>query len=167
MKFLSAILSKVFGQSAPKEPVAQVPEPVSSPAFEAAQAAARAAQAVAAATPAPVEPAPAPAEPPALESCDRTNSTLEACAPEPVDVEAVMAELAARNAEKLDWKRSIVDLMKLVGLDSSLTARRELADELGFTGDKSDSASMNIWLHKQVLKRIAENGGKVPASLLD
>jgi hypothetical protein len=57
--------------------------------------------------------------------------------------------------------------MKLVGMDSSLSARKELADELGYTGDKSDSAAMNIWLHKQVLKKLAENGGKIPADLLD
>jgi hypothetical protein len=75
--------------------------------------------------------------------------------------------LAANNPEKLDWKRSIVDLMKLVGMDSSLAARKELATELGYTGNESDSAKMNIWLHKQVLKKLAENGGKVPQELLD
>ena len=84
-----------------------------------------------------------------------------------VDIAAVMEGLAARNSEKLDWKRSIVDLMKLVGMDSSLAARKELATELGYTGDQSDSAQMNIWLHKQVLKKLAENGGKVPQELLD
>lgn len=84
-----------------------------------------------------------------------------------VDVAAVLGALAAKNPEKLDWKKSIVDLMKLVGMDSSLSARKQLATELGYTGDQSDSASMNIWLHKQVLKKIAENGGKVPAELLD
>ncbi len=84
-----------------------------------------------------------------------------------VDISAVLDGFAAKNAEKLDWKRSIVDLMKLVGMDSSLSARKELAKELHFTGDTSDSATMNIWLHKAVLKRLAENGGKVPADLLD
>ncbi|MDO9474262.1 MAG: DUF3597 domain-containing protein [Caulobacter sp.] len=88
-------------------------------------------------------------------------------APEPVDVEAVLEELAAENPQKLNWRTSIVDLMKLVGMESSLAERKELADELGYTGDKSDSATMNIWLHKEVLKKLAENGGKVPASLLD
>ncbi len=87
--------------------------------------------------------------------------------PEPVDVEAVLEEMAAENPQKLNWRTSIVDLMKLVGMESSLAERKELADELGYTGDKSDSATMNIWLHKQVLKKLAENGGKVPASLLD
>ncbi len=83
-----------------------------------------------------------------------------------VDVEAILTKLAASNKEKLDWQKSIVDLMKLLNLDSSLTARKELADELHFTGDKNDSATMNIWLHKQVMQKLAENGGKVPDSLL-
>jgi len=87
--------------------------------------------------------------------------------PEPVDVEAVLNELAAANPQKLNWRTSIVDLMKLVGLESSLAERKELADELGYTGDKSDTATMNIWLHKQVLAKLAANGGKVPADLLD
>ena len=75
--------------------------------------------------------------------------------------------MAAKNSEKLDWKHSIVDLMKLVGMDSSLAARKELATDLHYTGDMSDSASMNMWLHKEVLRKLAENGGKVPAELLN
>lgn len=82
-----------------------------------------------------------------------------------VDVEAVLTKLAAASKEKLDWRRSIVDLMKLLKLDSSFTARKELAKELGYTGDTNDSASMNIWLHKQVMAKLAANGGKVPADL--
>jgi hypothetical protein len=82
-----------------------------------------------------------------------------------VDVEAVMTKLAAESKEKLDWRKSIVDLMKLLKLDSSLTARKELAQELKYSGDMNDSASMNIWLHKQVMQKLAENGGKVPESL--
>ena len=82
-----------------------------------------------------------------------------------VDVEAVLTKLAAENKEKLDWRKSIVDLMKLLNLDSSLGARKELAKELGYTGDMNDSASMNIWLHKQVMQKLAANGGKVPADL--
>jgi hypothetical protein len=74
--------------------------------------------------------------------------------------------LAAKNPEKLDWKRSIVDLMKLVGMDSSFAARKQLATELHYTGDPNDSASMNIWLHKEVLLKLSENGGKVPQELL-
>ncbi len=84
-----------------------------------------------------------------------------------VDVNAVLNEMAAKNSEHLDWKKSIVDLMKLVGMDSSLSNRKELATELGYTGDKDDSATMNVWLHKAVLKKLAENGGKVPQNLLD
>lgn len=84
-----------------------------------------------------------------------------------VDVNAVLNDLASKNSEELDWKKSIVDLMKLVGMDSSLAARKELASELGYNGDKNDSATMNVWLHKQVLKKLAENGGKVPQNLLD
>ena len=107
----------------------------------------------------PAEAAPAPtAAPVAVEA---------APAPEPVDVEAVLEELAAANPQKLNWRTSIVDLMKLVGMENSLAERKELADELGYTGDKSDSAAMNIWLHKQVLAKLAANGGKVPADLLD
>jgi hypothetical protein len=83
-----------------------------------------------------------------------------------VDVAVVLDGLAAKNPEKLDWKRSIVDLMKLVGIDSSLTARKQLATELHYSGDQNDSASMNIWLHKEVLRKLSENGGKVPAELL-
>jgi hypothetical protein len=82
-----------------------------------------------------------------------------------VDVAAVLTGLAAQSKEKLDWRRSIVDLMKLLKLDSSLTARKELAKELHYTGDMNDSASMNIWLHKQVMQKLAENGGKVPDDL--
>ena len=82
-----------------------------------------------------------------------------------VDVEAVLTKLASENKEKLDWRKSIVDLMKLLNLDSGLGARKELAKELGYTGDMNDSASMNIWLHKQVMQKLAANGGKVPADL--
>jgi predicted transcriptional regulator len=84
-----------------------------------------------------------------------------------VDISEVLGGLAAKNPEKLDWKRSIVDLMKLVEMDSSLSARKELAKELNYTGDTDDSAKMNIWLHKEVLKKLAANGGKVPPELLD
>jgi hypothetical protein len=82
-----------------------------------------------------------------------------------VDVEAVLTELAGKAGQKLDWRHSIVDLMKLLNLDSSLSARKELAGELHYTGDTNDSAAMNIWLHKQVMKKLAENGGKVPEDL--
>lgn len=88
-------------------------------------------------------------------------------APPTVDVTAILNDLAQKNPEKLDWKRSIVDLMKLVGMDSSFTARKQLAAELHYTGDPNDSAAMNVWLHKEVLRKLAENGGKVPQELLN
>ena len=85
-----------------------------------------------------------------------------------VDVVAKLAELASSHAEKLNWEVSIVDLMKLLGLDSSLGARKELATELGCPADNmGDSAQMNMWLHKTVLQKLAENGGNIPADLLD
>ncbi len=83
----------------------------------------------------------------------------------PVDVAQILDEKARNNPEKLNWRTSIVDLMKLVGMDSSLNARKSLAQELHYTGDTSDSAAMNIWLHKQVMTKLAENGGKVPQDL--
>lgn len=85
----------------------------------------------------------------------------------PVDVEAVLTGMAAKESQKLNWRTSIVDLMKLLDLDSSLAARKELAQELGYTGDTNDSATMNIWLHKQVMQKLAQNGGRVPPELLN
>ena len=84
-----------------------------------------------------------------------------------VDVVAQLEALAAKNPEKLNWKLSIVDLMKLLGLDSSLAARKELAAELACPADKmGDSAQMNMWLHKTVLQKLADNGGNIPKELL-
>ncbi len=83
-----------------------------------------------------------------------------------VDISKTLSDMAANSGETLNWRTSIVDLMKLVGMDSSLTARKGLAAELGYTGDTADSATMNIWLHKQVMKKLAENGGTVPPELL-
>jgi 3-oxoacyl-ACP reductase-like protein len=112
------------------------------------------------AAPAPA-PAPAPTQPPAA------VAVAPVAPPQVVDVTASLDDLAANAGQKLDWRHSIVDLMKLVGLESSLAERKELADELGYAGDKNDSAAMNIWLHKQVIKKLSENGGKVPAELMD
>lgn len=109
---------------------------------------------------------------PAPGAAGSTTTSTSTAAPAPaqpaaqVDVAAILDGLAAKNSEKLDWKRSIVDLMKLVGMDSSLSARKELAADLHYSGDTNDSATMNMWLHKEVLKKIAENGGKVPQNLL-
>lgn len=97
----------------------------------------------------------------------QTSSAAGATAPAaPVDIEAVLESMAATNSQKLDWRHSIVDLMKLVGIDSGLGARKSLAQELGYTGSTDDSATMNIWLHKEVMTQLAANGGKVPASML-
>jgi hypothetical protein len=85
----------------------------------------------------------------------------------PVDVAAVLDRMDSAQKEKLDWRNSIVDLMKLLGMDSSISARKELAADLNYSGDTSDSAKMNIWLHKEVMRKLAENGGKVPADLLN
>ena len=82
-----------------------------------------------------------------------------------VDVAAIMDKLASRSKEKLDWRRSIVDMMKLLNLDSSMSARKHLAEELHYSGNMNDSAAMNVWLHKQVMIKLAENGGKVPNEL--
>jgi Domain of unknown function (DUF3597) len=111
-------------------------------------------------------PASAPMASPAAASTQPTASAQPAASTQtPVDVEAVLTRLASQNREKLDWRKSIVDLMKLLDLDSSLAARKELARELHYTGDANDSAAMNVWLHKQVMIKLADNGGKVPESL--
>ncbi len=85
----------------------------------------------------------------------------------PVDVEAIMTDLESKSGHKSNWRHSIVDLMSLLGMENSLTERKALAEELGYTGNMNDSASMNMWLHKQVMKQMAANGGKVPANMLD
>jgi hypothetical protein len=96
-----------------------------------------------------------------------TSGGRSASGSQAVDVEAVVGGMAAKKTEKLDWKKSIVDLMKVLDLDSSLTARKQLAQELGYKGELNGSAEMNIWLHKAVMTKLAENGGKVPADLKD
>jgi hypothetical protein len=109
---------------------------------------------------APPQSAPTQAAPPPAPPASTSTATMER-----VDVAAVLTKLAAQNKEKLDWRRSIVDLMKLLNLDSGIAARKQLATELHYVGDMNDSASMNIWLHKQVMQKLTENGGKVPADL--
>ncbi|MGH2341454.1 DUF3597 domain-containing protein [Segnochrobactraceae bacterium EtOH-i3] len=84
-----------------------------------------------------------------------------------VDVAAILDAAVAASGQTLDWRKSIVDLLKALKIDSSLSARKELASELGYRGDTQDSATMNIWLHKQVIAKLAANGGAVPADLLD
>jgi 3-oxoacyl-ACP reductase-like protein len=138
MGLLSNLMSKIFSHSS-----------VATVTTGGASAAPAAAPSPASAQPAAAPPKAAPAGP-----------------AKPVDVAAILDGLAAKNPEQLDWKKSIVDLMKLVGMDSSFKARKQLAQELNYTGDPNDSASMNVWLHKQVLIKISENGGKVPEDLL-
>ena len=83
-----------------------------------------------------------------------------------VNVAAILDEAVQKKRQKLNWRKSIVDLMKALDLDSSLSSRRELARELGYDGDTKNSAKMNIWLHRQVIQKLKENGGKIPADLL-
>ena len=95
-----------------------------------------------------------------------TGSTAGSAAPAAsVDVAPILDKAVAAKGEKLEWRTSIVDLMKALDIDSSFTARKELAKELGYTGDSNDSASMNIWLHKQVMTKFAANGGKLPPEI--
>jgi hypothetical protein len=95
-----------------------------------------------------------------------TTSTGSAAAPaQTVDVAPILDKAVAAKGEKLEWRTSIVDLMKALDIDSSFAARKELAKELGYTGDSNDSASMNVWLHKQVMTKLAANGGKLPADI--
>jgi len=138
MGLFSTIVGKIFGTSTPVS--TETPAPTQSPTTPTVAATEAAAAQAAAPIPAPV---------------------VE------IDAAAFLNDLASKNSEKLDWKRSIVDLLKLLDMDSSLAARKELAKELNYTGDTSDSASMNIWLNKEVLRQIAKNGGKLPAELLD
>jgi 3-oxoacyl-ACP reductase-like protein len=145
MGLLSNLMSKIFGH--PSATVAATGGASAAPAAAAPAPASASAQPAA---------APAAAPPPAAPAAPARV----------VDVTAILDGFAANNPEKLDWKKSIVDLMKLVGMDSSFKARKQLAQELNYTGDPNDSASMNVWLHKQVLIKIAENGGKVPQELL-
>ena len=107
----------------------------------------------------------APAAPASAAAPPSAPATPSAAPSSPVDVAAIMDDLAGKASQQLNWRTSIVDLMKLINLDSSLTARKELAQELHYTGDMNDSASMNIWLHKQVMNKLAENGGNVPDEL--
>jgi Domain of unknown function (DUF3597) len=110
--------------------------------------------------PAAAAPAPTPDQVASAPVASAATATAEA---PHVDYEAVLDALNEKNPEELDWRVSIVDLMKLVGMDSSLTARKTLAGELHYTGDTSDSASMNMWLHSQVLAIFSKNGGKMAA----
>ena len=113
-------------------------------------------------------PSAAPGGSAASSGSSASASTSAAAAPAPIsraEVEAQIAAIEAKRGVKYNWKQSIVDLMKLLDLDSSLAARKELAQELGYKGALDGSAEMNVWLHKQVMEKLAEGGGKVPDSL--
>jgi 3-oxoacyl-ACP reductase-like protein len=144
MSVLGSIMSKVFGHAGAAPAAAQTPAASPAPAASAGASAA---------------PAPSPTPTAAPSAPNAATPT--------VDVEKVLSGMAAQSSQKLDWRNSIVDLMKLLGIDSSMVNRRALASELGYTGDLNDSATMNTWLHKAVMQKLAENGGKVPATLLD
>ena len=142
MSIFGKIASAIFGSAANAAPV--TPDVV--------------ADVLKSATPAPAAPAPVAAAASAAAAAAKTPMAA-------VDVAAVMDAIAEDSDEDLDWRKSIVDLMKLLDIDSSLTARRELATELKYSGDMKDSAGMNVWLHKQVMTKLAENGGTVPKEL--
>lgn len=155
MGIFAKIKNAIWGEAEAAEPeVKATPAPA-----PAAPAPAPAPTPSAAAKPAPATPSPAPTAAPAAAAAAAKPAA-------PVDVAAVLDAAVAKSGQKLNWKTSIVDLMKALGLDSSLEHRKELAHELGYSGDSSDSAKMNIWLHKKVLAELQANGGKVPADLL-
>jgi len=126
-----------------------------------------AASASGAITSSPAPDGPAPATPPAAgaPTASAGGGATTATPAQTVDVAAVLEGLAAKNPQKLDWRHSILDMMKLLDLDSSLSSRKELAQELHYSGSTDDSAAMNLWLHGQVMTKLAENGGKVPDDL--
>jgi len=146
MGILSNIFHKIF--------------PSSHPAVQQKPAAPAAAPQAAPAAASPAAPAPVPAAPSA-------QAAAAPAAMSEVDVEAILNQKAQQAGQPLNWRTSIVDLLKLLDLDSSLQSRKELAQELNYTGDTGDSAKMNIWLHRQVMNKLAANGGKVPADLKD
>jgi hypothetical protein len=107
----------------------------------------------------------AAAAPPSSTATTTSTGSATAKPISKADVEGILQKLAAEQREDLDWRRSIVDLMKLLKLDSGLGARKQLAQELGYTGALDGSGEMNVWLHRQVMTKLAESGGKVPDSL--
>jgi 3-oxoacyl-ACP reductase-like protein len=149
MGMFNDLMSKIFGHPSATPSAAASPSGTTIEAATAPSGTTPAASAVAPATAAPAATSDAPAAP-----------------VQTVDVTSILDGLAAKNSEKLDWKKSIVDLLKLVGMDSSLSARKQLAKELHYPGDENDSATMNVWLHKQVLRQLSEHGGKIPRELL-
>ena len=146
MSVFGSIMSKIFGGAAQAQPAAaqQAGGPAAQPGAPMG--------ATSAASSVPQTTAP-------------TTSATAAPSAGPVDVAAILDDHVAKSGQRLDWRHSIVDLMKALGLDSSLGARKELAQELHYSGDANDSAAMNTWLHKQVMQKLAANGGNVPDDL--
>lgn len=159
MGFFSDIKDKIFGRH--EETVTQTAQTELRPAPT--QAGMAPAPTPTAAPPAGAPQPAAPASPAPTQAAAPANTPAPASA---VDVAAILDDAAAKSGQTLNWRTSIVDLMKALGIDSSLASRKELAGELNYTGDTNDSATMNVWLHKQVLQKLSENGGKVPADLL-
>ena len=139
MSIFGNIMGTIFGHRASASPSAAAPSGTTSPSAS--------------------SPPGSTAKPGATASAPASSSAQQ------VDVEAALRDLASKKREQLNWRQSIVDLMKVLDLDSSFAARKELAKELHYTGALDGSAEMNIWLHKQVMTKLAENGGKVPADL--
>lgn len=138
--------------------------PVPGPASAAPQASAPAAPSPTAATKSAPVTEPATGAPPPAQSSPAQSSPAQASN---ADIEQILNAAVKKSGQKLDWRHSIVDLMKALGMDASLAERKELAAELGYSGDTGDSAKMNTFLHKALMKKLSENGGKVPADLLD
>jgi hypothetical protein len=165
MSVLGDIMTSILGsRAAPPPPPPQGAQPlrdeIKAVLDEAAGTAAPATPALEAKAPAASTEKPPAAKPPAAPSAASAPGTGQ------VDIAAVLDKRAAKAGQKLDWRKSIVDLMKLIELDSSLGARKQLAKELHYTGDTGDSAKMNVWLHKHVMRKLAEHGGKVPPELV-
>ncbi|MBS9719374.1 DUF3597 domain-containing protein [Tianweitania sp. BSSL-BM11] len=159
--------SKAEAAPAPKPAAAPAPAtPSAAPATPSAAPSAGAGSAAATPAAAPAAPAATPAAAPSA-APSAAPQAGGASQHEQVDVAAILDSAVAAKGEKLDWRHSIVDMMKALDLDSSLANRKELAKELNYTGDTNDSATMNIWLHKALMKKLADNGGKVPADLTD
>jgi hypothetical protein len=144
MSIFSTILSKIFPHD---HPANAAPAGGAAPTTAAAPA-----------------PAPGSTTPPAG-TAPAQNSQPPATPMPEVDVEAVLTKMQASSGQQSNWQTSIVDLLKLLGLDSSLDARKQLASELHYSGSTEDSAAMNVWLHREVMQKLADNGGKVPDSL--
>ena len=162
MGFFSKILDKLGFDAGNRKVNDMLNKPVSTPAASAGPS-----TNVAGAGRAVQQPGPTIATATGSVNADTATATAERPAPT-VDVTAQLEQKAAANPQKLNWRTSIVDLLKLLDLDSSLQARQELATELGCPPDlMNDSAKMNMWLHKAVMQQLAANGGKVPAELLD